>query len=293
LESQHIEASLYFNTGSSIMKTAYRFVVILSVLCCNETLSADPPAPLQKSHAEQNEHPYFHKQEKEKPHAAEWSYMGETGPSHWGDLCPEYAVAKTGKQQSPIDIRGTLPKALPRLDFKYRPSQIHLIYNGHTIQENEDPGSFGIANDKFELQQFHFHAPSEHTVDGKHFPMEMHLVHKAQDGTSGVVAVLINEGEHNRAFDPVWDNLPDANQPQRDTQFKVDALSLLPRDTTYYSYDGSFTTPPCTEQVKWVILAQPVSLSKQQITRFREVIHDNNRPVQRLNGRQVFRSAHE
>jgi carbonic anhydrase len=292
LESQHIEAGIHFNTGSSIMKTAYPFLTMLSVLCCYVTLSADQPAPLQTSTAEHNEHPYFHKQEREKPHAAEWSYTGETGPSHWGELCPEYVLAKEGKQQSPIDLRNTLSKALPRLDFKYRPSRIHLIYNGHTIQENEDPGSFGMANKEFELQQFHFHAPSEHTVDGKHFPMEMHLVHKAKDGTSGVVAVLIQEGEHNRAFDPVWDNLPDANRPEKDVVIKIDATSLLPTDTSYFSYDGSFTTPPCSEQVKWAILAEPVRLSKQQIMRFREVIHGNNRPLQPLHGRQVFRSKH-
>ena len=146
---------------------------------------------------------------------------------------------------------------------------------------------------KFELRQFHFHAPSEHTVDGKHFPMEMHLVHKGQDGTSGVVAVFINEGQHNRAFDPVWDNLPDPTRPKREAEINIDASLLLPKDTSYYSYDGSFTTPPCTEQVKWVILAQPVNLSKQQIMRFRKVIHDNNRPVQPLNGRQVIRFQHE
>ena len=239
------------------------------------------------------EHYYFHKTEKKNPHAAEWGYSGEIGPSHWGQLCPEYALAKDGKRQSPIDVRNPLAKTLPKLDFQYRPSRIHLVYNGHTIQENEDPGSFGMANEKFELQQFHFHAPSEHTVDGKHFPMEMHLVHKAEDGTSGVVAVFIQEGEHNRAFDPVWDNLPDANRPEHDVQIKVDTLSLLPKDTSYFAYEGSFTTPPCTEQVKWVILAQPVDLSREQIMRFREVIHDNNRPVQPLHGRSVFRSAQQ
>jgi carbonic anhydrase len=268
------ENTIGIQYGIKIMKNAFGFLVaMLSALCCYETLSAYEPTVAQSSPAAHNEHPYFHKQEREKPHAAEWSYSGETSPSHWGELCPEYAVAKTGKQQSPIDLRNTLSKALPRLDFKYRPSRIHLIYNGHTIQENEDPGSFGIANDKFELQQFHFHAPSEHTVDGKHFPMEMHLVHKAQDGTSGVVAVFIKEGEHNRAFDPVWDNLPDASRPKQDAEIKIDTSSLLPGDTSYYSYDGSFTTPPCTEQVKWVILVEPISMSKQQIMRFREVIH--------------------
>ena len=256
-------------------------VVVFSGILC----AAEEPQ------IETDEHHYFHKTEKPKPHAAKWGYSGKIGPSHWGELSPKYALAKDGKQQSPIDIRNTQSKALPRIKIDYRPSRIHLIYNGHTIQENEDPGGFAMANDrKFVLQQFHFHAPSEHTVGGKHFPMEMHLVHRADDGTSGVLAVFIQEGEHNRAFDPVWENLPDANRQERDADITIDTASLLPTDTGYFTYDGSFTTPPCTEQVKWVVLSQPVSLSKQQIMRFRDVIHDNNRPVQPLNGRQVLRT---
>lgn len=234
-------------------------------------------------------HHYFHKEEQQ--HAAAWSYAGTTGPSHWGDLDPSYAVAKTGKQQSPIDIHSTVKKSLPTIDFNYRPSQIHLIYNGHTIQENEDPGGFAAAGERrFELQQFHFHSPSEHTVDGNHFPMEMHLVHKARDGTVGVVAVFIREGKHNPAFDPIWNRLPDKKQPAREADLRIDTQALLPKDHSYYTYDGSFTTPPCTQQVRWVVLTTPVSLSKQQILRFRKVIDGNNRPVQPLHERQVFRS---
>jgi carbonic anhydrase len=266
---------------SSLVATALGFIMVT-------VIAADPPQ------ATDTEHHYFHNKEEQKPHAAEWGYSGKIGPSHWGELAPEYAVAKNGKRQSPIDLRNTLKKALPRIDFNYRPSRIHLIYNGHTIQENEDPGGFATAGEKiFELRQFHFHAPSEHTIDGKHFPMEMHLVHKAADGTNGVVAVFITEGEHNRAFDPVWDYLPDAYRPKQDVDITIDASLLLPQDASYYSYYGSFTTPPCTEQVKWVILTQPVSLSSQQIMRYREVIHDNNRPVQPLHGRQVIRSEHQ
>jgi carbonic anhydrase len=268
-------------------------LAVLSLLCVHEASTADKHAKPQHAQAESDEHYYFHDTEQPKPHAAEWGYSGKIGPSHWGQLSPEFVLATDGKRQSPIDIRNTLSKPLPKLDFQYRPSRVHLVYNGHTIQENEDPGSFGLANNKFELRQFHFHAPSEHTIAGKHFPMEMHLVHKAQDGTSGVVAVFIQEGEHNRAFDPVWDNLPDANRPKQEAEIEVDTLSLLPKDTSYYAYDGSFTTPPCTEQVKWVVLIHPVNLSKQQIERFRHVIHDNNRPVQPLNGRPVFRSQQQ
>lgn len=228
----------------------------------------------------------------ERPHAAHWSYSGKTGPKFWGDLSPEYRLARTGKRQSPIDIRNTIPTPAQRLNFNYEPSKIHLIFNGHTIQENEDPGSYGLAGGRrFQLQQFHFHSPSEHTIDGNHFPMEMHLVHKAADGTVGVVAVFIREGEHNDAFDPVWNMLPDANSPNRESDVEIDTAAMLPDSPRYYSYEGSFTTPPCTEQVKWIVLADPVSLSKAQIERFRMVIDGNNRPVQPLNGRQILRSA--
>lgn len=236
-----------------------------------------------------SEHHYLHKQR--QSHVAEWSYTGATGPEHWGDLNPSYVLARTGRQQSPIDLSNTIASSLPKIHFNYKPSRIRLIYNGHTIQENEEPGSFGMAGDKrFELQQFHFHSPSEHTVDGNHFPMEMHLVHKANDGTIAVVAVFIREGEHNTAFDSVWARLPDIEQPARDADTLIDTKEILPNDHSYYLYDGSFTTPPCTEQVKWVVLKEPVSLSKKQIDGFRAILHGNNRPVQPLNRRQVSRS---
>lgn len=235
------------------------------------------------------DHHYLHKVE--RPHAAEWSYKGATGPEHWGDLTPEYALAKTGKHQSPIDISETVSKRLPALDFEYKPTKINLIYNGHSVQENEDPGGFAVAGGKrYALQQFHFHSPSEHTVDGKHFPMEMHLVHQAEDGTLAVAAVLIEEGEHNKAFDPIWAMLPDANQPSRDSELLIETTPLLPTEHSYYTYDGSLTTPPCSEHVTWAVLTTPVSLSKKQIMRFRAVINGNNRPVQPYNGRVVSRS---
>lgn len=228
---------------------------------------------------------------KEKPHAAEWGYTGKTGPRFWGDLSPQYSLAKTGKHQSPIDLKGSVVQRLPKLTFDYKPSRIQLIYNGHSVQENEDPGGFGMVNGKqFQLQQFHFHSPSEHTIDGKQFPMEMHLVHQSEDGNLGVVSVLIEAGKHNKAFDPIWDMLPNADLPSRNSEAKIDTMALLPKDYSYYSYDGSLTTPPCTERVKWAVLTTPVSLSMEQIVRFRSVIHGNNRPVQPLYGRKVTRS---
>ena len=235
-------------------------------------------------------HHYFHKEE--KPHAAEWGYEGETGPEHWGELSPEYVLAKTGQRQSPIDISKSQPTSLPRIKFGYGPSQIDLVYNGHTVEEVEDhQSSIEVDGKKFVLQQFQFHSPSEHTIDGQHFDMEMHLVHKSGDGEIAVVGVLIEEGTDNAAFDQVWDYLPSAENRERKERVTVDAATLLPASHSYYRYTGSFTTPPCTEDVLWMVLKSPVELSTEQIKTFRAIIEGNNRPVQPLNDRTVAVSA--
>lgn len=240
---------------------------------------------------QRNDHHYFHKGEED--HAAHWGYSGKEGPEHWGDLDPSYILAGRGRQQSPIDIRETVPRGdLPEIEFNYKPSRIRFVYNGHTVQENEDAGSFARGPRRtFQLEQFHFHSPSEHTVNGHQFPMEMHLVHKASDGTVGVLAVLFETGKHNSAFDPLWKNLPGPDQPRREADnVTINAEALLPKQHGYYFYHGSFTTPPCTEHVEWVVLKQPVTISGQQLARLRQIIDGNNRPVQRLNGRTVSSS---
>ena len=239
--------------------------------------------PLQR-----DEHHYFHK--RAKSHAAEWGYAGRRGPDYWGDLDPSYALAKQGLQQSPIDIRGAVFRDLPEIVFHYKPSRVRLVYDGHTIQEDQDAGSFVTSSQhRFELEQFHFHSPSEHTIDGHQYPLEMHLVHKANDGSAGVVAVLFELGNHNRTLDPIWDNLPTANHPRSEAvDLTINVMDLLPSDHSHYSYRGSFTTPPCTEHVQWVVLKQPATLSEPQLKRFRTIIDGNNRPVQRLNGREIL-----
>ena len=152
--------------------------------------------------------------------------------------------------------------------------------------------ALALGDATFQLAQYHFHAPSEHTTGGDHFPMEMHLVHKAADGALAVVAVFIREGAHNAAFDPIWSNLP--SQKGVETHYpavKVDVDALLPDARTTYRYDGSLTTPPCSEQVKWLVMSTPIELSREQIGTFTNIISGNNRPVQPLNGRTVLTDA--
>lgn len=237
--------------------------------------------------ATESDHHYFHKTE--QPHAAAWGYTGDTGPSHWGDLCPDYVLAKTGTRQSPIDIRDAAGEALPPIEFDYRPARIDLVYNGHTVEEKEDgTSSVTVGGKRYVLQQFHFHSPSEHTLDGRHTAMEMHLVHKGDGGEVAVVGVMIEEGTRdNAAFAGIWDYLPNAENRTREAEVTIDVAELLPAKHDYYHYSGSFTTPPCTEDVLWMVLRTPVQLSAAQIREFRSVITGNNRPVQPLNARTV------
>lgn len=231
----------------------------------------------------------------EDPH---WSYEGEAGPAHWGTLSAKWSPCGEGKSQSPIDIDQTMKAELPEMRASFKPVQLKIIHhahmadainNGHTVQVNYTEGDvLSIGDEQFQLLQYHFHSPSEHTVGGKHYPMEMHMVHKSTEGKLAVVGVFIEEGQHLPAFDPIWSNLPKSQGTENHFEsVTVDVNSLLPVSTTTYRYDGSLTTPPCSEGVKWIIMTTPIQLSAQQIGSFQNIIRGNNRPVQPLNGRVV------
>jgi carbonic anhydrase len=227
-----------------------------------------------------------------KAHAAHFGYQGEAGPEHWGDISEEWEACEVGKAQSPVDLSASKAADLPGLAFDYRPTPVAIVNNGHTVQVNYEKGStLTVGGAVYELVQFHFHAPSEHTVDGKHHPLEMHLVHKDAAGKLAVVGVLVEEGEANPAFAPVFDHLPKMKAPLAVVpEARVNAEELLPADLAYYAYAGSLTTPPCSEGVHWKVLAKPVQMSKEQIEAFRRIYPGNNRPVQGLNGRVVERN---
>ncbi|MCP4363297.1 MAG: carbonic anhydrase family protein [Chloroflexi bacterium] len=171
--------------------------------------------------------------------------------------------------------------------FNYQPSALNILNNGHTIQANYDEGSsIEVDGKPYNLLQFHFHALSEHTINGNYSPMEMHLVHQSDDGNFAVVGVMLNNGGENAAYTPMFDNLP-AQESEAETigGVTVNADDLLPQDRGYYRYNGSFTTPPCTEGVSWFVMSTPVELSDAQISAFEQICNGNYRPVQPLNAR--------
>ena len=220
-----------------------------------------------------------------------WSYHGNTGPTHWGALEHEFSTCGLGKHQSPIDIKSVAVKkaALGGIKFDYKPSTLKIINNGHTIQINYDPGStITVGGKQYELVQFHFHRPSEEKIDGKSFDMVAHLVHKDSSGNLAVVAVLVRSGQSNSLIATLWSHLPqEKGVEQLVANTQIDAARLLPSDRAYYTFTGSLTTPPCSEDVTWFVLRDPMQFSKQEVARFAKLYPMNARPVQPLNGRLV------
>jgi carbonic anhydrase len=224
----------------------------------------------------------------EQGHDVHWAYAGDTGPESWGRLKPEFQTCMLGKRQSPIDIRDGIPVQLEPIQFDYRPTPFKVIDNGHTVQVNVEPGNaISVLGRRYELVQFHFHRPSEERLNGRQFDMVAHLVHKDVDGKLAVVAVLIEQGKAHPAVQLVWNSLPLEKGLEQRSPVMMELLALLPEDQRYVTYMGSLTTPPCTEGVLWMVLKQPVQLSREQMNVFGRMYPMNARPIQNAAGRMV------
>jgi carbonic anhydrase len=227
----------------------------------------------------------------EEQETVHWSYQGATGPEHWASLSEDFAACGEGRQQSPIDlpedtaVGASTDKAIT---IDYHPVTAELVNNGHTVQANVSPGSrIIIDGTPYDLKQFHFHLPSEHTEDGGHTAMEMHFVHADEAGDLAVVGVLMENEAGASAFADLWERLPAWEGGEAQINEPFDLTEFLPDDRDQYQYDGSLTTPPCTEGVKWIVLDDPVSVTPHQVTTYRQIFHKSNRPTQPLNDRVV------
>ena len=219
-----------------------------------------------------------------------WGYEAENGPDVWAQLSSEYRLCCAGIHQSPIDIMDPTPSNLPPITFNYQPTSLTIQNTGNTISVAYQKGSWiEVDGTKYHLQEFHFHAPSEHTVTGNLSDMEMHLVHKSENGTLAVIGVLIKSGCINVAFNAFWHYLPStAGESKQIKNVTLNVFDLLPSAKHTYRYDGSLTTPPCSEGVKWFVMTTPIEMSHSQIAAFKAIFSRNNRPVQPLNGREVL-----
>lgn len=223
--------------------------------------------------------------------APHWGYEGAGGPAAWGALRPEFGLCARGQRQSPIDIRDGLAVDLAPVQFHYQPGGFAVIDNGHTVQVNVAPGSaIELGGRRFELQQFHFHRPSEERIDGRQFEMSVHLVHRDPQGRLAVVAVLLQAGPAQPVVQTVWNHLPLEKHEEQTAPGTLDPSGLLPLDRRYYTYMGSLTTPPCSEGVQWVVMRTPVGATPEQIELFGRLYPMNARPLQEAAGRRILQS---
>ncbi|XP_054814580.1 alpha carbonic anhydrase 7-like [Prosopis cineraria] len=231
----------------------------------------------------------------------EFSYdpHSENGPAHWGDIRPEWYKCKNGSTQSPINLSNLevrFTSSLGPLHFNYHPSNASLFNTGHDIrlEWTGDAGHLLVNETKYFLQQCHWHFPSEHTINGMRFDLEIHMVHKSGAGLIAVVGIFYEIGFPDPFLQTVMDDLIHISE---DREAKVPLGMVDPElvininKRLYYRYKGSLTTPPCDENVVWTVVGEVKQVSKEQAGLLRlaveDVFYTNARPLQQLNGRLV------
>jgi len=223
--------------------------------------------------------------------AKHWNYEAETGPANWGELSAEFRVCEFGFEQAPIDLKGAVRAQLTGVEPDFRTMPLKIVNNGHTIQVNCEPGSQSrIEGEIFELLQFHFHHPSEHLLSGRAFEMEMHFVHKSAAGKLAVLGVFVQKGAEKGSLEPIWASMPMKAGSVQEIETRIDPAALLPTSRSIFRYQGSLTTPPCSEGVLWTLFQQPIEMSEAQIRKFAGLFPVNARPAMPLNRRFLLQS---
>lgn len=219
-----------------------------------------------------------------------WAYAGAEGPDHWGEIDPAAQTCSLGKEQSPIDIVGSTRSNLPPIELSWKPLAGEIVNNGHTQQVNvTSGGGMAVGAEHYDLLQFHFHAPSEHRVDGRSFPMEVHFVHKnAASGALGVLGVFMVAGRANPAFTGIASAMPLKAGESVRAPAGLDLHALVPPSRRYFAYEGSLTTPPCSETVDWRVCIDPIEVDAADIARFTALYAMNARPLQARHRRYVL-----
>jgi carbonic anhydrase len=225
------------------------------------------------------------------PAASSWSYDGADGPAHW-DAVAKACRNTSASHESPIDIVTASLKAgsaAHAVQVDYRPTAFTVENTGHTVEAvpaDLTADSVVLDGTRYFLQQFHFHATSEHTIDGEHAAAELHLVHKSEKGDVVVVAVLLKPGAENAALNELLGSIPKTKK-EAELSSPIDPAALLPIGSASAQYEGSLTTPPCTEGVRWNVYLSDATLSPAQLAELTAAYPDNHRPVQPLHGRVV------
>lgn len=223
--------------------------------------------------------------------AADWSYEGSAGPEHWGNLADGYEACAIGVEQSPINLvtGDASPAQGPVLELEWSPFVPQMLDNGHTLELQANGLGGGVDYDgvRYELLQMHLHHHSEHAIDGEHAPLEVHFVHIAEGPKLLVVGVMLKPGEANETLGQLFSLWPDTVGDVVVGDTEVDLTTLLPSSSASFRYQGSLTTPPCSQIVSWVVMSEPMTVSVEQIATFTDRYPHNARPLQPFHDRQL------
>lgn len=236
------------------------------------------------------------------PEAESFEYRkGPRGPEHWGDLSREWKACGDGKHQSPIDLASSDVKILPhlgRLHRSYQAANATLVNSGHYIMVkwSNSAGTIRVKGKNFTLMQCHWHSPAEHTVNGRRYPLEIHMVHKSGDNQTAVIGILYEYGRHDTFLAELTDEIVaiagmKSLEEEKEALGIVDPMHIKFGSRKYYRYTGSLTTPPCTEGVIWTIVKKVRTVSREQVRALIKATNDgfgkNARPLQKENGRVI------
>ena len=221
--------------------------------------------------------------------AVEWGYEGPGAPENWASLSEDYALCAEGKRQSLIDISGYEKGAAEPISFSYGGDANAVRNKGKFVYVDYAPGaSFKVGERTFELKSAHLHSPSEHLVDGVSFAAELHLVHQDSGAALAVVGLLFRLGEPSVVVQAILDAEPDAGDAAAPTN-DLNSGVYTSGELSYYKYDGSLTTPPCSEPVGWYVMREPKSISQEQVDSLLALSGGpNNRPVQPTGNRKII-----
>lgn len=220
-----------------------------------------------------------------------WGYGGLGAPENWAKL-PGNALCGNGKRQSPIDIRGGIRVDLEQIRFDYRPTLFRITDTGHTVQVDVAEGNnIGVLGRQWQLTHIQFRRPAEERVNGKTYEMSAQFVHRDYANNLAVVSVLMERGAEHPVLQKLWNHMPlDTGLSVEPPNVVVDLVKLLPERRDYYTYMGSLATPPCTENVLWMVFKEPVMVSPEQIGIFARLYPRNARPVQPTHDRLIKES---
>ncbi|EAA9690276.1 carbonic anhydrase family protein [Salmonella enterica] len=178
---------------------------------------------------------------------------------------------QTDINQPPGDIRSTSEVHVSPLEVQYIDSPSELVNNGQPLQASMKSfaaNTIRLDDQRYTLEEFHFHVPAENTIDGKRYAMELHLMHRNSNGDLAVVAVIFTEGTANKTLERLWQSIPTLLEKRATLFAPVDINQLLPADKTYWRFNGSQPSPFCLENAAWVVLQHPLTLSSAQLEKF-------------------------